>query len=111
MSNATKSLSDHLLSLGWTDPTLCARGAGVVRGPKGGPALVIEPMRKRGPALDLKAALPPGARVTVGGETGVVDYSPRGYVRLSAAQEHDSPTALLSSLLEMGATIEIADAV
>ncbi len=105
MSNATPAapipFASHLVALGWSE--LPARLT-VEGGPKGGPAMVLR--GKGSTSLDLRAVLPAGARVTVGAESGVIEYSPRShYVRLDASQDFDSPVALVRTLLDLDATI------
>lgn len=108
MSKPTR-FADHLIALGWTDPAACSRGVTVIGGPKGGPALMLQPAKNRGPAIGLRAALPVGAKVTVGEESGTIEYSKTThYVRIAAGQDFDSPTALLADMLAADATIEVA---
>lgn len=105
-----KTIVAHLVSLGWTDPVAAIRGATVQGGPKGGPALVIAPRKATGaPAIDLRAALPAGARVDIAGNgAGVVEYSDRTYyVRFAADMPHVNPVDVLASMLDAGATIDV----
>lgn len=106
MSTQPIPFASHLAALGWSE--LPARLT-VEGGPKGGPAMVLR--GKSSTSLDLRAVLPAGARVTVGAESGVIEYSPRSYyVRLSAAQDFDSPVALVRLLLDLDAMIAVVGA-
>lgn len=99
----------YLISLGWPEPAKAIRSAAVVSGPKGGPSLVVQPRKDRGHGdpIDLRLALPEGARVVAGEGAGVIEYSPRSfYVRLTGEQEYENPIGVMAALIEVGATIQ-----
>ena len=62
-----------------------------------------------GEPIALSAVLPAGARVTVGEDSGAVEYDPKsrgGYVRIAAGLDFDSPFALIRDLIDADAQIE-----
>lgn len=70
-------------------------------------ALWLEPQAKiQGQPVALLSVLPSGASVTVPGQgEGIVEYSPRHYVRIDPSADFEPTESLVAALIDADATI------